>query len=111
MHLRKFRRVAVDYPIAFAGDGINGTGTLIDLSTGGCAVKDARPISTGTYLALTVTLPDSAPLAVEMAAVRWARGDEFGADFISLREEEEQRLRRTLGSLERAGAESADHSV
>ena len=110
MDLRKFRRASVEYPVSFSGEGLNGKGVTFNLSTKGCGVRSDTPVAQGTYLAFHIHLPGSAvPLSVEMAVVRWSRHAEFGADFVTISEAEEARLRRTLGALERTDPSSPDH--
>jgi len=78
-------------------------GTVSNLSVGGCKVDSKASAYIGMYLALQICLPDQeATLKVDRAAVRWARKEEFGLEFISMRPEEKERLLDVVGSL-RAG--------
>ncbi len=78
-------------------------GTVTNLSLGGCKVESEASIYIGMYLALQICLPgQETTLQVDQAVVRWARKEEFGLEFISMRPEEEERLRDVVGSL-RAG--------
>ncbi len=53
------------------------------------------------YLALQISLPgQEATLKIDQAAVRWAKGQEFGLEFLIIGSEEEERLRRFLSTLE-----------
>ncbi|HYM38426.1 MAG TPA: PilZ domain-containing protein [Nitrospiraceae bacterium] len=105
MDLRKFRRANVEYPVSFSGDGLSGKGMTCNLTTQGCGIRSDTPVTQGAYLTLHIHLPESpTPLLIEMAAVRWARTTEFGANFVSMPEAERERLRRTLGALERTAA-------
>ncbi len=55
------------------------------------------------YLALQISLPgQEATLKIDQAAVRWAEDQQYGLEFITMRPEEEERLRDVVGSL-RAG--------
>jgi hypothetical protein len=102
MDLRKFRRASVEYPVSFVSEGLNGKGVTYNLSTKGCGVRSDTPAAQGTYMALQIRLPGNpAPMSIEMAVVRWSRQTEFGADFVTMSEAEQERLRRTLGALER----------
>ena len=102
MDLRKFRRANVEYPVSFVGEGLNGKGVTYNLSTKGCGVRSNTPAAQGTYMALQIHLPGSpSPMSIEMAVVRWSRQTEFGADFVTMSEAEEERLRHALGTLER----------
>jgi hypothetical protein len=104
MDLRKFRRANVEYEVSFSGDGPEGTGRTYNLTTQGCGIRSETPVTPGAYLTIRLHLPGTPmpmPLSIEMAVVRWARTPEFGVDFVTMSEEEWERLRRTLGALER----------
>ncbi len=80
MELRTNPRYPIQCPIVFSGDDNTiGQGTVVNLSTGGWRVRSDTQPRPGTYLALHVLLPDEAPpMEVDLAAVRWAWGSEFG---------------------------------
>lgn len=97
---RRHRRVPVHYLGTFstmqrgAGEGI-----VVDLSLGGCRVESSRDVRLGTELALRISVPNQViPLAVDRAVVRWGQGHQFGLCFMSLRPEEQTRLRGLVGS-------------
>ncbi len=76
-------------------------GAVSNLSVGGCKVDSKASGYIGRYLALDVFLRDEQTrLRVDQAAVRWARKEEFGLEFISMRPEEEERLRDVVSTLE-----------
>ena len=76
---------------------------MTNLAVGGCKVESKASVYVGMYLALQVSLPGhDSPLKLDQAVVRWAKEHEFGLEFISMRPEEEQRLRDVVGIL-RAG--------
>ncbi len=76
-------------------------GTVSDLSMRGCKVESEASVYIGMYLALDVFLRDQeTPLKVDQAAVRWAKGQEFGLEFLTIGSEEEARLRRFISTLE-----------
>ncbi len=78
-------------------------GTVTNLSLGGCKVDSEASIYIGMYLALQICLPgQETTLQVDQAVVRWAREEEFGLEFTSMRPEEKERLRDVVGIL-RAG--------
>ena len=78
-------------------------GTVTNLSLGGCKVDSEASIYIGMYLALQICLPgQETTLQVDQAVVRWAREEEFGLEFIAMRPEEEERLRRFVSALEKA---------
>ncbi len=105
---RGYSRFRVQFPISFSGDDIAGEGTVIDISKGGwkaTVVTSTLSVQQGTYLKLRLSLPDQAPpMDVKLAAVRWAKGREFGLEFLMIGSEEEERLHRFITALEtRAG--------
>ncbi len=76
-------------------------GAVSNLSVGGCKVDSKASAYIGRYLALDVFLRDEQTrLEVDQAAVRWAKEQEFGLEFISMRPEEQARLRRFVSTLE-----------
>ena len=101
---RGYPRLRVQFPISFSGDDIAGEGTVIDISKRGwkaTVVTSTQSVRPGTYLKLHLSLPDQAPpMDVDSAAVRWAKGREFGLEFLMIGSEEEERLRRFVSTLE-----------
>ncbi|MGH7204768.1 MAG: PilZ domain-containing protein [Nitrospiraceae bacterium] len=101
MELRKNLRFAIQLPISFKGDRIAGEGVVFNLSLEGCAVGSDTSIQPGTYLELRIqTYQQELPVEVELAAVRWSEGQEFGLEFIRIMAEEQERLRRFVKTLE-----------
>ncbi|MDA2911706.1 PilZ domain-containing protein [Nitrospiraceae bacterium AH_259_D15_M11_P09] len=103
MERRGYPRFRVQFPISFSGDDLAGEGTVIDISKRGWKATVTRTLSVqqGTYLKLRLSLPDQAPpMDVDSAAVRWAKGREFGIEFLIMGSEEEERLRRFVSTLE-----------
>ena len=104
MDARKFGRFAVQCSITFSGDHIVGEGIVIDLSKRGCkatVVISSQSVRPGTYLKLRLYPPDqAAPIDVDWAEVRWAKGQEFGLEFLMMGWEEQERLRRFVSTLE-----------
>ncbi len=101
MERRKHPRFLFQCEAWFPGEEISGACTLSNLSVRGCKVKSDASVYTGMYLALRVCLPGrEATLQVDQAAVRWAKEQEFGLEFISMRPEEEEHLHRFVSTLE-----------
>ncbi len=101
MERRKHPRYQFHCEIWFPGKLESVAGTVTDLSMGGCKVDTKTSVYIGMYLPLRVYLPGhETPLHVEQAVVRWAREQECGLEFISMRPEEEVRLRRFVSTLE-----------
>jgi PilZ domain len=103
MEARKHARFAVQLPVSFNGDRISGEGdgTILNLSADGCAITSATVAGTATYLQLTMQLRErEKPVHVDLAAVRWSAAARFGVEFIRVRPEEGERLKRFVKALE-----------
>ena len=104
MERRGYPRFPVQFPISFSGEDIAEEGTVMDLSKRGwkaTVVTGSQSVRPGTYLKLRVYLPDQAPpMDVDLAAVRWAKGWEFGLEFLIMGREEEERLHLFVSTLE-----------
>lgn len=102
MDRRQYERVEVRLLAAFLRTVLSDTrpeghGLILDVSTKGCRVRGTKPAKPGEYLSLTINLEGQAPpLAVELAAVRWAGAGEFGVEFIRMADREQARLRNYL---------------
>ena len=115
MDARKFPRFAVQCPIAFSGDHIEGEGTVKNLSKDGWKVLSKQRVPDGACLTLHVSLPVAShpivtryysPLEVDLAVVRWSTGQEFGLEFISMETTEWKRIRQFVKTLEPRGITS-----
>ena len=98
---RKSVRYRVSVRCEFSSDPCTGEGTVIDLSTGGCKVESAWRFSPGEYLSMTlraVSLEHALP--IELAVVRWARGEAFGVEFIRMGPIHQKRLGLLVGYIE-----------
>jgi hypothetical protein len=103
MEGRKHTRFAVQLPVSFSGDQVSDGGTILNVSAEGCAITSDRVAGTGTYLQLTMQLRErEEPVQVDLAAVRWVSATRFGVEFIKIRQEEEERLRKFVKTLESA---------
>jgi len=87
-----------EYLVAFANsDG----GTILNLSAEGCAITSESVASAKAYLQLTIQLREQEePLQVDLAAVRWSSATRFGVEFIKIRPEEGERLKKFVEALE-----------
>ncbi len=101
MEHRKHPRYQFHCEISFSQQEMSEAGTVTNLSLGGCKVDSKASVYIGMYLVLQVYLPgQETPLHVDQAVVRWAKEQEFGLEFITMRPEEEERLRDVVGILE-----------
>ena len=102
MDRRSYSRFPIQFPMSFSGEGTGGEGTVTDLSKAGwkATVSSSQPVQIGKYLTLHLSVPhQDHPVKVEVAAVRWVRGQEFGVEFLFLGTDEEAELSRFLTSL------------
>ncbi|MGZ8383067.1 MAG: PilZ domain-containing protein [Nitrospira sp.] len=94
--LLSFARFALS--ITFSGDS-EGEGSVINLSIKGCKVESDAGVKVGDAMSLILLLSGGeAPTRVDLALVRWANGQCFGLEFVSLGTAEMNRLRTFLAS-------------
>lgn len=98
---RKIRRFAVQLPCLLI-DGENTIdGTILNLSAQGCAMTADPVPAVSSYLSLRIELPDgAAPIAIELAAVRWVSEQRCGVEFIRIPAEMLTQLRSFVLVLE-----------
>ena len=91
-------RLSMRCPVVFAGNGSIGEGHVLNLTTPGCLIESSCPVHSGDYVQLKMVLPGlKAPFYVELAAVRWHHGGQFGVEFIQMSEAEQVSLTVFLG--------------
>jgi len=101
MEGRKHTRFAVQLPVSFSGDQLSHGGTILNLSAEGCAITSETVAVAPVYLQLTMQLRErEEPVQVDLAAVRWSSATRFGAEFIKIRPEEGERLKKFVKALE-----------
>jgi len=98
--IRKYPRFEVQIPVSLSKDGLDADGTVYNLSIGGCRVDSDHTIQRGEYLSLRLYVSyGEPPIIVEVAAVRWSAGKEFGLEFLVIAEDQKERLRSVLVKL------------
>ena len=101
MEGRKHTRFAVQLPVSFRGDQLSHGGTILNLSAEGCAITSETVAGIAVYLQLTMQLREQEePVQIDLAAVRWSSPTRFGVEFIKMRPEEEERLKKFVRLLE-----------
>src|SRR5215216_3860214 len=87
-------RLEVSCHLSFMDDqGIGGEGRLLDISIHGCRMVSGKPLQEGTYLKVSICLPDQVdPIRIQKAIVRWMEKGQVGLEFVSLQLEELDRL-------------------
>ena len=94
-------RLRVQFRTTFsASSTLEGTGIILDLSTGGCRIESPVIVEPGVSLELRIYAPDIEwPLMIEAASVQWVSGQTFGLAFFRIRETEHQRLGQVITDL------------
>jgi len=115
-NFRSYHRYPVTYPVIFGGAPFVGEGTVCDLSLTGCSVTCDRTVLAGSYVRLSLILPDpTSSLFIELGKIRWSHGNRFGVEFIRFPTLTRHRLDRVIeeqltGLLERR-ADASSHSL
>ncbi len=100
---RKFPRVDVKFKVslAFTEGQTEGTGTLINLSMGGCSIETPTRVEKGAFLDLTLQTPvGDQTVRIEVARVRWTRFGAFGVEFYVIGKEDQDKLALLLQKVE-----------
>ncbi|HSL05961.1 MAG TPA: PilZ domain-containing protein [Nitrospiraceae bacterium] len=101
MEGRKHTRFAMQLPVSFSGDQFSGEGTILNVSAEGCAITSDAVAGAGVYLQLTMQLREGdEPTQIDLAAVRWVSASRFGVEFIKIRPNEGERLKKFIKALE-----------
>ncbi len=94
---RQIPRHQVDCPVTFVVEDIPRTGTIFNLSEGGCAIQSGVPVPNSGYASLSITFPEEVePVVVDLALVRWVTRTEFGCEFRIVGSKARTRLQRHL---------------
>ena len=94
-------RIRVQFRTTLAASpSLEGTGIMLDLSSGGCRIESPVAVETGTSLELRMYVPDLEwPLMVEAASIQWVSHQTFGLAFFRVTEAEQQRLGQAISKL------------
>ena len=112
MEIRQGKRVGAQFEVGLLGDLVDGNGRLVDLSTGGCRLRSSEGVKPNSQLHVFLRSPhDVVPIKVELAAVRWANGQEFGLEFIRVHPGQQKRLGHLVTALQENGSGCRDHSA
>ena len=98
---RAMPRLRVQFRTTFSGSTmLEGTGVMLDLSTGGCRIESPFIMVPGFSVELRIHAPDIEwPLMIEAASVQWVSGQTFGLAFVRITETEHQRLEQVISDL------------
>ncbi|GKS58116.1 hypothetical protein YTPLAS18_16430 [Nitrospira sp.] len=94
--IRRHARVALECPVVvYQDDGASVTGTVFDLSLGGCAIESEAAVPVESHVVLELRLIEDQPaVKVELGRVSWATRREFGVQFVLLDGASRARLER-----------------
>lgn len=84
--IRSHRRFPVCCPVTYQVGDFEGHGTVWNLSHTGWRFSGNLPLREAEFFSLTVTLPSEQTVYVVTAIVCWVRGEEYGAETISVDE-------------------------
>lgn len=97
LDLRRAPRVQSRGSVTFEGEGHVGSGRIFNVSSWGCGVESITDVAPGTYVGVSLSLPDQLnPLEIELAAVRWSARRRFGVEFLSISQPSRKRLEEFL---------------
>jgi len=97
-------RVKVHYQVSLSTTSTAaGEGNLVDLSVEGCRMESAHQLAVNTYVSLRLFIaPKEMPILVDLAAVRWVRGEACGIHFLSIQPPQVTRLQKFLASSKKS---------
>ena len=101
MDLRRHQRFPVHFHAVLSGPKLSeSSGTVTNLSEGGCCIDTDSQVYTGIQIALVLDVPGGeTAIRVDKAAVRWSRGRELGVGFITISPPDKARLSHLLAQL------------
>lgn len=83
MHERGRPRIEVNYPVVLNGEGIEGTGTVTNLTITGGEIESNLPAPIGAHFRVHIQLSGARnPINIAVATVRWQRNNRFGVEFV-----------------------------
>jgi len=90
-------RYPVRFRPAFGQDQVLASGTLLELSIGGCTIETTVPVPKASCLCLQVQVTEQdPPIQIDNARVRTVNGKRLGLEFLSITPDEEDRVRRLV---------------
>lgn len=97
-HARSARRRSIELPLEYSISGVTMLGLSQDLSRCGSRVKGPMTLTAGDYLfSLCLQVPPpQLPITIDVAVVRWVRGEEFGVEFLSLASGNREQLHQVI---------------
>ena len=102
-HCREKRlqpRFTAQFRSTFTSGQREGRGKTLDLSDGGCRIETDKTVDIGASFECRIYAPGlDWPLRVDLARVRWVKGNVFGLEFLTIKPGEKLKLRKVISSL------------
>lgn len=101
--IRTYHRIPIRCEAYYMGGDFLGKGTVMNLCRSGFRVLGDHQVVPGMELVVRLSLPDQeTPLEVQRVVVRWVRGLLFGAKFVTMSPDGEDRVGTFLSARLRA---------
>jgi hypothetical protein len=94
--IRPYRQTPVCFPVSYHVGDFEGHGTAWNFSLTGWRFSGNLPLREGEIFSLTMTLPSGQRVYVMVALVCWVRGEDCGAETITMDDESRDVLGRHL---------------
>ena len=104
MERRHCDRVAAEYSVSFSAEWLmRGQGVILELSVAGCRARSTFAIKKDDRVSVLINVPRyENPLHISLAAVRWAKIEEFGLEFLQVEPDDRRRLLDLLHAIKAA---------
>ena len=97
---REYDRMPMNFPLTFTDKNLNGKGTAMNVSMGGCSFTTLNPVAHGMILQLGLQISDDVPpVEVDASVVRYVSGESVGVEFLRWRQSERDRLQLFVRGL------------
>lgn len=98
MYQRRYARYPVHFQSMLSSQQMpESKGTAVNLSIRGCGIQSYMSCIPGMRVRLSVEISESeAAIEIEQAVVRWASGQEFGVEFVTITPEHFERLTKLI---------------
>jgi PilZ domain len=97
---RQQPRFTSQFRSTISGGQGEGQGRTLDLSVGGCMIETDFPVAVGASFEFRIYVPGlDWPLRIDEAQVRWVKANTFGIQFMKVKPDEEEKLKRVIASL------------
>ncbi len=86
-------RIQANFPVIITLSSHASEGRILDLTVPGCLIESPLVTKKGDYLQLRMLLLGyTSVCSVALAAVRWAKGSQFGVEFIKMTAQDQRQL-------------------